>query len=65
MPGVLKDRLEELEEGIRTIRERFTLAAAGVASYDPEYDGEGQVLRAGVRLMEALTDHPGNEKRSG
>jgi arginase len=58
-------RLEELEEGIRMIRERFTLAAAGVASYDPEYDGEAQVLRAGVRLMEALTDHPGNEKRSG
>jgi arginase len=58
-------RLEELEEGIRMIQERFTLAAAGVASYDPEYDGEDQVLRTGVKLMEALTDYSGNEKRSG
>jgi arginase len=52
-------RLEELEEGIREIQERFTLAGAGVASYDPEYDSGGQVLRAGVRLMEALTNHSG------
>ena len=56
---------EELEEGIRAIQERFTLAAAGVASYDPEFDSEGHVLRAGVRLMEVLTNHPGNERRSG
>ena len=56
---------EEPEEGIRAIQERFTLAAAGVASYDPDYDSEGQVLRTGVRLMEVLTNHPGNEKRSG
>ena len=56
---------EELEEGTRAIQERFTLAAAGVASYDPDYDSEGQVLRMGVRLMEVLTNHPGNEKRSG
>lgn len=52
-------RLEELEEGIREIQERFTLAGAGVASYDPEYDSGGQVLRAGVRLMEVLTNHSG------
>jgi arginase len=49
-------RPEELEEGIRAIQERFSLAAAGVASYDPEYDSEGRVLRAGVRLMEVLTN---------
>jgi arginase len=58
-------RPEELEEGIQAIQERFTLAAAGVASYDPEYDSEGRVLRAGVRLIEVLTNQPGNEKRSG
>ena len=52
----------KLEEGIRAIQERFTLAAAGVASYDPDYDSEGRVLRAGVRLMEVLTNHSGNEK---
>ncbi len=58
-------RPEELEEGIRAIQERFTLAAAGVASYDPEYDSEDRVLRAGVRLMEVLASYPGNEKLSG
>ena len=58
-------RPEELEEGIREIQGRFTLAGVGVASYDPEHDNGGQVLRAGVRLMEVLTNHSGDEKRSG
>jgi arginase len=56
---------EEVQEGIREIQERFTLAAAGVASYDPDYDDEDRVLRAGARLIEALTDHSGNEERAG
>jgi arginase len=57
-------RPEEVEQGIRAIKERFTIAAAGVASYDPEYDGEGRVLHAGIRLTEVLTNHPGDEKQS-
>ncbi len=55
-------RPEELEEGLRTIRERFTLAGAGVASYDPEYDSEDRILRSGIRLMEALTGYSANEQ---
>lgn len=54
-PGGLK--VEEVEEGIRMIRERFTLAAAGIASYDPDYDSGNRVLRAGLRLVGTLTDH--------
>jgi arginase len=56
---------EELEEGIQEIQDHFTLAAAGVASYDPDYDDEDRILRAGARLMEVLTDHSGNEERAG
>jgi arginase len=58
-------RQEEVEEGIREIQEHFILAAAGVASYDPDYDDEDRILRAGDRLMEALTDNSGNEERAG
>jgi arginase len=56
---------EELEEGIREIQEHFTLAAAGVASYDPDYDDDDRILRTGARLIEVLTDHSGNGERSG
>jgi arginase len=47
----------ELEEGIRTIQDRFTLAGVGVASYDPEYDREDRMLRTWLRLMEVLTGY--------
>jgi arginase len=56
---------EEVVEGIREIQDHFTLAAAGVASYDPDYDDEDRILRAGARLIEVLTDHSGNEERAG
>jgi arginase len=45
---------EELEEAISMIRERFTVAAAGIASYDPAFDGTGAVLRAGLAFVRAL-----------
>jgi arginase len=45
---------EELEEAISMIRERFTVAAAGIASYDPAFDGTGAVLRAGLACVRAL-----------
>jgi arginase len=57
-------RHEELEEGIREIQDRFTLAAAGVASYDPDYGNKDRILHAGVRLIELLTEHPSDEVRS-
>ncbi len=48
-------RPEELEEGLRTIEDRFILAGVGVASYDPDYDSEDRMLRTGINLLEALT----------
>ena len=46
---------EEVAGAIRMIRDRFVLAAAGVASYDPAHDERGRVLGAGLELAEALT----------
>ncbi len=37
------------------IRERFEVASATVALYDPSFDGEGRVLRSGIALVRALT----------
>ena len=47
--------LEELEEAIRMIHERFDVAAAGIASYDPAFDAEGTVLRAALAGAKKLT----------
>jgi arginase len=53
----------ELEEGIRTIQDRFTLAGVGVASYDPEYDREDRMLRTWLRLMEVLTGYYSTDEK--
>lgn len=45
----------EVEEALRLVRERFTITAAGIASYDPSFDAEGMVLRAGSGLARTLT----------
>lgn len=45
---------EEVEEAIRLVHERFTVAAAGIASYDPAFDAEGAILRAGSALARTL-----------
>lgn len=51
--------LEEVEEAMRLIRERFTISSAGIASYDPAFDAEGGILRAGSVLAKALlAPHP-------
>ena len=44
----------EVEEAIYMIRERFTVAAAGIASYDPAFDTGGAILRAGYVCARAL-----------
>ncbi|MGI8860352.1 MAG: arginase family protein [Rubrobacteraceae bacterium] len=46
---------EDLEQAITMIRERFDVAAAGIASYDPTFDDEGEVLRAGLVGAKTLT----------
>jgi hypothetical protein len=37
------------------IHERFNVAAAGFASYDPTFDAEGVVLRAALACAKKLT----------
>jgi hypothetical protein len=39
---------EEAEACVKAIRERFEIASATVASYDPSFDQEGRVLGAGI-----------------
>jgi arginase len=39
---------EEAEACVKAIRERFEIASATVASYDPFFDQEGRVLGAGI-----------------
>lgn len=46
---------EELEGAIHMIHERFNVAAAGFASYDPAFDAEGVVLRAALACAKKLT----------
>jgi arginase len=44
----------QIEEAIRMIGERFTICAGGIASYDPRYDKQDEVLNAGVRIMKSI-----------
>jgi arginase len=44
----------EIEEALQLVGERFTVAAAGIASYDPAFDAEGEILRAGSGLAKTL-----------
>jgi arginase len=46
---------EEVEACIWAIRERFEVTSATVASYDPSFDPEGRVLKAGIALASATT----------
>ncbi len=47
---------EGVKEALRSIRERFAIAAAGIASYDPTFDPEGKVLDAALGCVQALVD---------
>jgi arginase len=46
---------EEAQACVWAIRECFEVTSATVASYDPSFDHEGRVLRAGIALVRALT----------
>ena len=50
---------EQVVGALRMIRERFVLAAAGIASYDPAYDEGGRVLHAGIEFAEVLANGEG------
>ncbi len=45
--------VEAVKEAIRLVRERFTIRAMGVASYDPSYDLHGNTLKAAISLVQA------------
>jgi arginase len=42
--------VDQVAEAIDMIKEHCTIAACGIASYDPEYDNEGRTLRAALRF---------------
>jgi arginase len=54
-PGGLS--IEQAEAVIREIGARFTLAGAGLASYDPAYDPDGRTLAAGIRLAGVMAEY--------
>ena len=45
----------QLEAALGMVRERFAVAAAGIASYDPSFDADGRVLRAATAGARTLT----------
>ena len=45
----------ELEAAFGMVRDRFAIAAAGIASYDPAFDGGGRVLQAALACAKTLT----------
>lgn len=48
---------EELQVAASAVRDRFEVAALGIASYDPTFDTDGVVLRAGLAATETLVGH--------
>ena len=50
---------EELQMALLMVRERFTIAAAGIASYDPAFDEDGRVLGAALACAGALASPVG------
>ena len=48
---------KELEAALGMVRERFEVAAAGIASYDPTFDTDGRILGASLACARVLT-HP-------
>jgi arginase len=47
---------EELRAALGMVQERFEVAAAGMASYDPAFDADRRVLRAAIASASALTN---------
>ena len=45
---------EELGAALGLVRERFEVAACGVASYDPAFDADGWVLDAALACLGTL-----------
>jgi arginase len=46
---------EDLKTALGVVRERFAVAAAGIASYDPAFDPDGRVLAVALACARMLT----------
>ena len=46
---------EDLKTALGVVRERFAVAAAGIASYDPAFDADGRVLAVALACARMLT----------
>jgi arginase len=55
----------ELIDAVRLVGEHFTIAAAGIASYDPGHDAEGAVFSAAVAALDTLAEAPVPEAMRG
>ena len=54
---------EELQTALGMVRERFSIAAAGIASYDPSFDADGRVLAAALGCARILTASDASQAR--
>ena len=46
---------DEVLQAISVIGQRLPIAGAGIASYDPAFDADGQTAEAAVGVLQALT----------
>jgi arginase len=46
--------LDQVQEAVNMIGERFTICASGIASYDPQYDQDDKVLTSGIDIMKSV-----------
>lgn len=53
-PGGLS--VEDVEEAIRMVAQRFSIKAAALTAYNPQRDEDDRTLRAGMRLIGTLSD---------
>jgi arginase len=52
VPGGLS--VDDVEEIIGRIKERFEICAGAITSFEPEYDKQDQMLKAGIRIIKAF-----------
>jgi arginase len=46
--------VEQVEQAIALAADRFEICAGAIASYDPRFDGEGHMMRAGIQIIKAI-----------
>ena len=49
--------LPELVEIIGLVRQSFTLAAAAITAYDPDYDQDGKAIQAALAVIRQLIEY--------